>query len=199
MLKIGLTGGIGSGKSTVADLFSHHGATIIDADQISHSLTEPGNECFQKIIEHFGKKYIRQDGRLNRALLREIIFSDKSERQWLEQLLHPKIREQMLDVMLSIDALYCIAVVPLLVESNLLKLFDRILVVDTTEELQLQRSDARDSSSRSKIKQIIHSQCTPEARLNAADDVISNNGSLEDLKKQVDKLDRLYRNYTQRG
>lgn len=192
MLKVGLTGGIGSGKSTVANLFRQHGAPIIDADEIAHTLTKPNTECYTKIMQHFGKQFIRADGSINRDLLREIIFADKAKRIWLEQLLHPKIIHEITDKMLSLKTPYCIAVVPLLVESKLDKLFDRILVVDANEQDQLSRALTRDHTDKNTVEEIIHTQASREERLKLATDVITNDSDLKNLEQQVTKLHKKY-------
>lgn len=192
MLKVGLTGGIGSGKSTVADLFAKHGVTIIDADIIARKLTEKHSACYQKIAAHFGNKILAEDGEINRQLLREIIFNNSEQRHWLEQLLHPLIRKQLLVAMQQAGEAYCITVVPLLIENDFCAEFDRILVVDTDPEQQQQRVMSRDGSDKTVVQQIMQRQVTRKKRLSLADDVIDNNGSLYELSIQVEQLHQKY-------
>jgi dephospho-CoA kinase len=192
MLKIGLTGGIGSGKSTVAKMFAKHGVRIIDTDQISREITQPGTEGFNLIVDHFGKNILDEEGQLNRAALREIVFSNEDERLWLEQALHPPIIVAMQHALEMTEGAYCISLVPLLVEVNAIQFFDRILVVDAPEEYQLERAQKRDARSAENIKNIIKAQLPREERLKYADDVITNDGDLKKLRHQVSKLHRYY-------
>lgn len=193
MHTIGLTGGIGSGKSTVAALFEKCGAMIIDTDQLSRSLTQVGQPALRQIIQQFGPTIALEDGSLNRASLRKIIFSDEKHRIWLENLLHPLIRLEMQKIIKSSSAPYCIAVIPLLLETKPNPLIERILVVDTTPELQLHRTKMRDQTSYDEVMAIINTQVDRNTRLKKADDVITNNGSFEDLAMQVKQLDNFYR------
>lgn len=192
MLVIGLTGGIGSGKSTVAELFAKKGVTIIDADVITRELTRPGQAALKKIEEHFGKDILNNDGTLNRNKLRKIIFENLAEKQWLEKLLHPMVRDEMKRQAELAPSSYCIAVIPLLLETEKNPLIDRILVVDTPEAIQLQRALSRDKSSEAEIQAILDAQLSREMRMDAADDVIDNWGSFEDLLPQVERLHRVY-------
>lgn len=192
MLTIGLTGGIGSGKSTVAKLFAEHDVTIIDADIIARQLTEKNSEYLQKIIAYFGTSVTKIDGSLDRHKLRAKIFNNVQEREWLENLLHPAIRQQAKIQAQNANGNYCIHVVPLLIEKNLGDSFDRILAIDTTMALQKQRTLARDTDDPTTIDRIIQCQCTRKKRLAAADDVIINNSDLTNLKAQVDKLHQQY-------
>lgn len=192
MLVIGLTGGIGSGKSTVASLFEKHGTTIIDTDQLSRDLTQPNQPALQKMVDHFGADILQADGSLNRTLLRKIIFNNETERRWLENLLHPLIRNEMERLIKSAKTPYCIVVIPLLLETKPNPLIDRVLVVDALEEHQLQRAHARDKTTRDEISAIIRSQISRDQRLKAANEIIENHGSLKDLEQQVVKLHEFY-------
>lgn len=197
MLIIGLTGGVGSGKSTVARMFADKGIPIIDADMIARSLTEAGEPALTAITEHFGLLIMMKDGNLDRAKLRAIIFNNPAERLWLEQLLHPLIREkitQQLAVLSAANNLspYCIVVIPLLFETEPYPFIDRILVVDTPEHLQIARVGTRDQTLAASAKAIVDTQLARDERLKRADDVIVNDGTLADLVPQVDKLHLQY-------
>jgi dephospho-CoA kinase len=192
MLVIGLTGGMGSGKSTVAHLFEKKGIKIIDADQLARSLTQPGCEAFNKITAHFDNTILLPDGTLNRKRLRTIIFKDTSQRVWLEQLLHPLIRIEMQREVESAQSPYCIIVIPLLFETKPNPIINRILVVDATEEQQLKRIQQRDQSTLEEAKAILQSQVSREYRLANAIDIIHNNGSIDDLHQAVDTLHNRY-------
>ena len=192
MLVIGLTGGIGSGKSTVSQLFADRGVPIIDADAVARDVVAPGTQALQQIIDKFGPELVNADGQLNRSRLREIIFADPHHRHWLEALLHPLIRT---DISAQIDALaypYCIVVIPLLIESQPNDRIQRILVVDCPEQLQLERTAARDNTSLSNAKMILTQQASRQQRLAAADDVIKNDQDLSHLEQQVEKLHQHY-------
>lgn len=190
---IGLTGGIGSGKTTVANLFAdNYGIDIIDADIVAREVVEPNTLGLNAIIEKLGADILLEDGTLNRAKLREAIFSQPELKQWLNELLHPLIREKMLhDINLS-KSPYCLLVVPLMVENNLQTLTNRLLVVDVDEQTQIERTQQRDNVSVEQIKNILASQATRQQRLDAADDVITNNGDNQALTSQVAQLHRLY-------
>lgn len=191
MLVIGLTGGIGSGKSTVAKLFSEKGIPIIDADIIAREVSQPNKPAFKEIVKHFGEEILHQ-GSLDRGKLRKIIFENAKQRRWLEELLHPIIRKDMELEIRKLTAPYCIAVIPLLLEVEFYFFINRILVVDTTHELQIKRIVARDKISKEEIENIIKTQASRETRISKAHDVIINDGSLEDLTKQVAKLHEKY-------
>lgn len=193
MLTIGLTGGIGSGKSTVAKLFSQFGITIIDADMIARDLVKQGEPSLQKIIEHFGNKVLGVDQQLDRKKLREIIFKDPTERQWLEKLLHPLILSEMQRRIENATSPYCILVIPLLIEATQpYTLVDRILVVDAPEKVQIARTRERDLSSQEEVEAIIKSQATHAQRLQAANDVLYNDKDLNNLATQVKRLHEQY-------
>ncbi|PSV31723.1 dephospho-CoA kinase [Photobacterium sp. GB-72] len=190
---IGLTGGIGSGKTTVANLFAdNYGIDIIDADIVAREVVEPNTVGLNTIIEKLGADILLEDGTLNRAKLREAIFSQPELKQWLNELLHPLIREKMLhDIKLS-KSPYCLLVVPLMVENNLQTLTNRLLVVDVDEQTQIERTQQRDNVSIEQIKNILASQATRQQRLDAADDVITNFGDSPALTLQIAQLHRQY-------
>lgn len=192
MLVVGLTGGIGSGKTTVANLFAHHGVPIIDADLIAREVTEPNQPAFSKVVKHFGESILLANGTLNRSKLREIIFEEPKQRLWLEHLLHPLIREEMQRQINKLATPYCIAVIPLLLEVEFFSFINRILVVDAPEHLQIQRTAGRDKTKAPQIEAILKTQARREDRIAHAHDVITNEGTLEDLKPQVEKLHYLY-------
>ena len=192
MLIIGLTGGIGSGKTTVANIFADLGAHIVDTDIIARELVEPGQPALKKIAEYFGEHIVKKDGQLNRKKLAEITFNDNAKRKTLESILHPGIKKVMLATLDSIKAPYCIAVIPLLLETKQEELVDRILVVDCDPEDQLKRVQNRDSRNEEQIKAIIHSQISRKSRLNAATDIIENTGDMQELHDKVTKLHKKY-------
>lgn len=191
MLVIGLTGGIGSGKSTVAKLFSERGIPIIDADIVAREVTQPNKPAFKEIALHFGDE-ILHNGSLDRGKLRKIIFENAKQRRWLEELLHPIIRKEMEQEIKSFNTPYCIAVIPLLLEVEFYFFINRILVVDTSPELQIKRIMSRDKTSKSEVETILKTQATREARIAKAHDLIINDGKLEDLAQQVAKLHEKY-------
>lgn len=192
MFVVGLTGGIGSGKSTVAQLFAERGVPIIDADVISREITQPDSPAFLDIIDHFNQELLLEDGTLDRTKLRNIIFEDPNERRWLEELLHPLIRSEMNKRIKKITAPYCIAVIPLLLEVEFYSFINRILVVDAPENLQVDRVTARDKSQKAHVEAILKAQANRLDRLARAQDLIINDGNLEDLIPQVEKLHEKY-------
>lgn len=192
MFVVGLTGGIGSGKSTVASLFAEHGVPIIDADVIAKEITTPDKPAFSAIVKHMGQVIVRADGSLDRAKLRQLIFSDPTQRLWLERLLHPLILEEMRQQIANKQAPYCIAVIPLLLEVEFFSLINRILVVDASESTQIKRVMLRDKLSQQDIDAILQTQANRDTRLAKAQDIITNNGSLETLTPQVDRLHLQY-------
>lgn len=194
MLIIGLTGGIGSGKTTVANLFAEHGVSIIDADQVAREVVEPGTVALSQITARFGNGILKPDGQLNRSKLRETIFANPAERQWLENLLHPLIRARMRLLAEQATSPYCLLVIPLLLEGKPNELIQRILVVDAPEALQIARTQARDNVTTEQVASIMQSQVAREQRLAAADDVIYNDGNLNSLKLQVQALHIKYLN-----
>ena len=191
-LTVGLTGGIGSGKSAVSGLFSALGVNIIDADIIARHCVEPGTPALQSIHQRYGEAILTIKGELNRQKLREIIFHDPAQKAWLEALLHPQIRRLIMQAIDTSQGCYSMLVSPLLLETDQHELVDRILVIDCEERLQLQRATARDQSSEAAIEAIMATQLPRGDRLARADDIIYNNGSLEALAPQVEKLHQIY-------
>jgi dephospho-CoA kinase len=194
MLKVGLTGGIGSGKSTVSNLFEKLGVHIIDTDLISRELVEPGRPALQKLADHFGQDVLNVDGSLNRVHLRQHIFGHPEERHWLESLLHPLIRQEVQHRIQSDQGLYTLIVIPLLTENYRqdYPFLDRICVVDCEDSLQLQRTTARDGISPELAAQMLKSQLSREVRLTLANDIITNNHDLSALESQVMALHQKY-------
>ena len=194
MLVVALTGGIGSGKSTVANCFASLGVPIVDSDLIARDCVRAGSVTLQKISEHFGSNILTSSGDLDRKQLRHQIFSDASKRQWLEQLLHPLIHTAIYQHINQCQYHYVIVVIPLLLEVDASQRFvaDRILVVDIAAELQLQRASQRDHQSFEAIQAIMKTQVSRQQRLQIADDIINNNTSLDDLTVQVQQLHQQY-------
>jgi dephospho-CoA kinase len=194
MKVVGLTGGIGSGKSTIARLFAEHGAHWVDADDVAREVVEPGTPALKAIAEHFGDGVLLETGALNRAELRTLIFQDEQQRQWLEQLLHPLIRASIREQLHphGYDLPYTLLVSPLLLETDQHELVDRIVVVDVQVEVQIARTTARDTNSREQGQRIIDAQMPREERLEKADHVIDNAPVLEhdsqSAKAQVAEL-----------
>jgi dephospho-CoA kinase len=189
---VGVSGGIGSGKTTVTDLFMDLGIEVIDADVISRQVVEPGSPAVKKIVDKFGSEIIDDDGHLKRAKLREMIFGESQLKTWLNALLHPLIRDQMVLQTQLAQSPYCILSVPLLVENNLNYIVDRVLIVDVTEKMQFDRTLKRDNVDPQQIKSIMNSQAGREQRLAVADDVIDNSGDQAGLFEQVQKLHQDY-------
>lgn len=192
MFVVGLTGGIGSGKSTVTALFAKHHVPIIDADVVAHDLTQPNQPAFTQIVQHFGNKILLQDGTLNRSALRQLIFTDTTQRLWLEGLLHPLIQHDMEEQIKALSSPYCIAVVPLLFEVECYSFINRILVIDSPEKAQIARVVARDQVKPAQIEAILKTQAAREDRVARAHDVITNDGDMANLVPQVDKLHQMY-------
>ncbi|MEI2266319.1 dephospho-CoA kinase [Erwinia sp. CGal63] len=190
---VALTGGIGSGKTTIANAFAARGVDIVDADVIARQVVEPGQPALEAIRERFGAAVIRPDGTLDRAALRQRIFSSAPEKAWLNALLHPLIHRETRRQLALTRSPWCLWVVPLLVENNLQHLADRVLVVDVDRETQLVRTMARDNISREQAEHILAAQASREARLAAADDIIDNDGAPEDVAARVALLDQRYR------
>ena len=191
---VALSGGIASGKSTIANLFAQLGVPIIDADVIARQVVEIGTDAYKVIVKHFSQEILLPNNEIDRSQLRDIIFNNDHERLWLNNLLHPIIQEQTQIQIAQQTAAYVIWVVPLLVENNLHNLSDRVLMVDTPEQLQLERLIQRDNIDESLAKKMISSQISSQKRLTYADDIIVNNGDLTSLTAQVNKLHQQYLN-----
>jgi dephospho-CoA kinase len=189
---VGLTGGIGSGKSAAADLFAAKGVELVDTDVLAREVVELGTPALAAIAEHFGDEILGADGGLDRAKLRAIVFAQPAEKNWLEALLHPLINELLRSRLASFQSSYCLLVSPLLLETEQAAHVDRILVIDIDRQGQLQRTLRRDGSSQATVEAIIDSQITREERLARADDIISNQGTLEDLARAVDQQHARY-------
>ncbi len=195
MLKVGLTGGIASGKTTVADCLAELGAAVIDTDVLAREVVAPGEPGLTEVVAEFGNDILQPDGTLDRARLRSLVFADKSRRQRLEAILHPLIRARTLQAVEAAEdsaSPYVVIVVPLLVETDFATLVDRVLVVDISPELQRQRLMARDSVSAAEAAQIIGQQASREQRLKAADDVLENNADTAQLREQAARLHAHY-------
>jgi dephospho-CoA kinase len=189
---VGVTGGIGSGKSAATAEFERLGITVIDADIVSRQVVMPGSPCLQAIAEHFGRDLLTDKGELDRKALRQRVFSDPTEKDWLNSLLHPAIREEILAQLEQANSPYVILSAPLLLENNLEKYCQRVVVVDVPEELQLQRTIQRDESPREEVEAIMKAQLSREARLRKADDILNNEGSIDQLRRQVNQLHQRY-------
>lgn len=192
MFVVGVTGGIGSGKSAATDTFAQLGVDIVDADIAARDIVKPGTATLQQIAEHFGQHILLDDGSLDRAALRRIIFENAAEKNWLEQLLHPLIGLEIERQLEAATSAYVIFVSPLLVESQQNRICDRILIIDVPEELQLQRTMQRDVNDAAQVQRIIATQASRQQRLQCADDIIENTGSLTHLQQEVAKLHTQY-------
>jgi dephospho-CoA kinase len=190
--KVGLTGGIGSGKSTVSDMFSDLGVPVLDADVIAHALTAPGQPALQQITRIFGEDILDQSGQLKRKLLGNIVFSDKSLKLKLEGILHPLVFQEMDNMLENLDTAYCILSIPLLIETGATDRVDRVLVVDIPESQQLERVCKRDGISPEQAAKIINSQISRADRVRIADDILTNDGSLEQLAEKISLLHDKY-------
>ena len=184
---IGLTGGIGSGKSAAANFFIELGIDVIDADDISKNVLTENNKAKKAFIEKFGDHYI-QNNKIDREALREDIFKDKVKRKTLESIVHPAVREEILKFINDSDSIYKIVMVPLIVETNSADFYDKIIVVDCENNLQIERAASRDNQTKENIINIISNQASREERLKIADFIISNNSNLEHLKNSVIKI-----------
>ena len=186
MFVVGITGGIGSGKTTVSDLFAELGVKIIDADVSARTIVEPGQPALEEIASTFGSDVIQADGHLNRPALREIVFADPKKRLQLEAITHPAIRKDMLEQLKQCQDDYAILVLPLLIDTGQWEMMiDRVLVVDIDEHTQLERVMERDQLSEEQVNQIFDAQISREERLAAADDIIINNHGLDHLRQEV--------------
>ncbi|MCQ8883289.1 dephospho-CoA kinase [Pseudoalteromonas shioyasakiensis] len=189
---LGLTGGIGSGKSAVSAMFEELGIQVVDADIVAREVVEPGSIGLKKITEHFGNEILTSEGTLDRAKLRTIIFANESEKQWLNSLLHPLIRESMITQLKQATSQYVILVAPLLFENGLEKYCDHTLLIDVPVEVQITRTTARDNVSTELAKQIIASQMSRADKQKKATDILDNNRPLEEVKIDVLKLHKKY-------
>lgn len=189
---VGLTGGIGSGKTTVANLFAAEGITLVDADIVAREVVAKDSKGLKAIVEHFGTEMLTPEGELDRAKLRDRIFNQSAEREWLNQLLHPMIRQEMLEQVKNATSPYVIMVVPLLFENGLDRLVNRTLVVDISPELQISRTVIRDQVDATQVNNIINSQCSRSEKLARADDIIDNQGEISALKREVLALHQRY-------
>lgn len=192
MLIIGLTGGIGSGKSAVCAIFSELGVPVIDADVVARQVVEPGQPALEQVRAAFGDAILTPDGRLDRAKLGERVFADATQRRQLEAILHPAIRQAMLDQAKQLQAPYCVFAIPLLIEVGQTDMVDRVLVVDAPDALRRQRLKQRDAMDDARIDAIFAAQLDREARLARADDIIRNEADLARLRTQVMDLHNRY-------
>lgn len=189
---IGVTGGIGCGKTTVTNLFAAQGIDIVDADLVAREVVVRGSQGLNELVLQFGDNILNKNNELNRAELRKLIFADNNAKEKVNQILHPLIREKMMNQLANTRSQYCILSAPLLFENKLQTLVDRTLVVDIPEALQLERTLARDGGNEDTIKSIMHSQVNREQRLALADDIIDNGKSLSLLAPQVKALHHKY-------
>ncbi len=192
MLKVGLTGGIGCGKTTVSKLFTELNVPVIDADDIAHQLVEPGKPALLEISKAFGDKTLNPDSSLNRQHLRDVVFTDLKQKQKLEDILHPLVFNAMQEKINQLVSPYCIVSIPLLFETHRGQFVDRILVIDCPVEIQIERVKLRNNLTEARIRSIIDSQVSREYRLRHADDVIDNSQSGGGLAEHVKKLHNLY-------
>ncbi|WP_332851367.1 dephospho-CoA kinase [Duganella sp. S19_KUP01_CR8] len=196
---IGLTGGIGSGKSTVADMFAARGASVVDTDQIAHTLTAPGGAAMPAIVAEFGAEFADATGALDRARMRSLVFADAGAKTRLEAILHPRIRDAALAAAEAATGSYVIFAVPLLVESGTWRArVTRVLAVDCPEEVQIARVMARNNLPETQVRAIMAAQASRQQRLEAADDIIENGGGIEALEPQIARLHDLYLAFSKR-
>ncbi|MEZ8613402.1 dephospho-CoA kinase [Vibrio sp. 10N.247.311.14] len=190
---IGLSGGIASGKTTVANLFNEHfNIDIVDADIVAREVVAVGSDGLKQITDHFGEAILLEDGALNRSKLRELIFSDPTEKQWLNDLLHPMIRDKIDSDLSKVTSPYALLVAPLLVENQMQGMADRVLIVDVPTEVQIERTMSRDNVSKEQVAAILKSQASREQRLAVADDVIKNHTKNQELLPQITDLHQKY-------
>jgi dephospho-CoA kinase len=189
---VGLTGGIGSGKTTVANLFAAQGISLVDADIVAREVVAKGSEGLKAIVTHFGAEMLTPAGELDRARLRQRIFNHTEAREWVNQLLHPMIRQEMLKQVENASSPYVIMVVPLLFENGLDRLVNRTLVVDISPELQISRTVTRDAVDAAQVNNIIGSQSSRSEKLARADDIIDNQGEISALTREVLALHQRY-------
>lgn len=192
---VGLTGGIGSGKTTVANLFHDLGVQSVDADLVAREVVMPGEPALATIVEHFGAGILQHDGQLDRSVLRAKIFADAAEKHWLNQLLHPLIRQRLLQQLQQCTSSYALLIAPLLLENKLQSYTDRVLVVDVPEELQLSRTMQRDQVPVEQVQNILNSQIARSERLRLADDVLLNTVPVFELQSQIQQLHSRYQQF----
>ena len=185
---VGLTGGIGSGKSVVGNFFTELGIDVIDADHVSKNILDENKSAKKLFVEHFGDKFIDKNNNINRALLRDEIFKDENKKEALESIIHPLVREEIFNFIKNSQSIYKIVMVPLIYETNSQDFYDKILVVECSEENQINRASKRDNKTNDDIMNIIKNQATSEQRKSIADEVINNDSSLNELKNQVIKI-----------
>ena len=196
---IGLTGGIGSGKSAAAALFKDIGVDLIDADDLARDSLSINSEGYKLFIEEFGDKYLDENKNINRELIRKLIFNDSDAKSKLENIIHPIVRSGIETFIKNKKSDYCIIVVPLIFETNSSKIYDRVLVIDCDVDVQISRTSKRDNQTKSDIKNIVNKQATREQRLSIADEVIVNNGSLDLLRNEVLKIHKKYLEIVKNG
>ena len=185
---VGLTGGIGSGKSVVGNFFTELGIDVIDADHVSKNILDENKSAKKLFVEHFGDKFIDKNNNIDRALLRDEIFRDENKKEALESIIHPLVREEIFNFIKNSQSIYKIVMVPLIYETNSQDFYDKILVVECSEENQINRASKRDNKTNDDIMNIIKNQATSEQRKSIADEVINNDSSLNELKNQVIKI-----------
>ena len=195
---IGLTGGIGSGKSAAANFFQNEGINVIDADGLAREVIEKNTLGFERIVDYFGSKIIDSNGLIDRAYLRKEVFDDDEKKKVLESIIHPLVRDLMAQRIATSNSSYSIVMVPLIFETKSMSNYNRILVIDCDPSLQLERATARDNNSKDQIQKIIDTQCSREERLSVANDVIPNNDSLNDLKTRSLIMHKFYLDLTQK-
>ena len=192
MLKIALTGGIGSGKTTVTDYFRKLGVPVIDADETSHEVTQAGEPAVQKISDAFGDSVLDCDGNLDRTALRNIVFGDPESRKLLESILHPEIRRRMNEAASRTQSPYCLFSIPLLIETDQHTSYDRILVVEASEDRRRSWIQARSDLTQNEITAILSAQVSDQQRRHAADDLLMNDGGIDDLHARIERLNQTY-------
>lgn len=192
-LVIGLTGGIASGKTVVSRYFEHLGVPVIDADVVAREVVEPGEAGLDAVVKEFGAEILDDKGRLDRRRLRSLVFENPSGRRSLESMLHPLIRQRMEAQLDKLNDDYAILAIPLLLETGQTDMVDRVLVVDASESAQIERSRKRDGVAEEEVRQIMSSQASRADRLAQANDVIENNGTIDELRQRVRRLDEFYR------
>ena len=189
---IGLTGGIGSGKSAAANFFQNEGINVIDADGLAREVIEKNTLGFERIVDYFGSKIIDSNGLIDRAYLRKEVFDDVEKKKVLESIIHPLVRDLMAQRIATSNSSYSIVMVPLIFETKSMSNYNRILVIDCDQSLQLKRATLRDNNSKEQIQKIIDTQCSREERLSIANDIIPNNDSIENLKIRSIAMHKFY-------